>query len=47
MVSFISQDFIDAKLFSISTCRRGQCLYLIAQGMDEVNDLTEGKGQKR
>lgn len=47
MVPFISQDFIDAKLFSFSASRRGQFLYLLTQGTDEVNDLSEGTVQQR
>lgn len=47
MVPFISQDFIDAKLFSFGASRRGQFLYLLTQGTDEVNDLSEGTVQKR
>lgn len=47
MVPFISQDFIDAKLFSFGASRRGQFLYLLTQGTDEVNDLSEGTVQQR
>lgn len=47
MEPFISQDFIDYKLFSFHMCGGGQFLYLLTQGRSEVNDLMEDTGQER